>query len=183
MRIHFIKVCTDPEVHDLDGLQLLLLDESKNGMALGSIGKMEGKCKTARITSNLDSIRQIQSRVTNEVKGIEFMSKNSDEKRGYGSKMGISSTLKFTEDQPLLGLYGTESQNGIKKLGFITLDLQCQNKKEHVSYILIWLIVIGIGFLILLCSLIGIKYSLRNRLPLQNEPPVREEIPPIDIEL
>ena len=57
--------------------------------------------------------------------GIEFYTDSASEQKSYGSNVGIFTTWEFTEDYPLVGLYGTETKRGIKEFGFITLDTEC----------------------------------------------------------
>merc|ERR1712110_1180462 len=40
--------------------------------------------------------------------------------------MGDKQKWEFNSDAPLIGVYGNVSEVGIEKLGFITLDVQCQ---------------------------------------------------------
>ena len=39
----------------------------------------------------------------------------------------ITTSWAFTEDRPLIGLFGDSSKGKINRIGFVSLDMQCQN--------------------------------------------------------
>ena len=39
----------------------------------------------------------------------------------------ITTSWAFTEERPLIGVFGDSSKGKINKIGFVSLDMQCQN--------------------------------------------------------
>ena len=39
----------------------------------------------------------------------------------------ITTSWAFTEDRPLIGVFGDSSKGKINRIGFVSLDMQCQN--------------------------------------------------------
>ena len=79
-----------------------------------------------RLSSPIDKIKAA-TKSNKGVQGLEFFYEDKRAKIGDMDGRSVDTQKwKFTEDQALYGVYGESSPNGIEKLGFITLDRQCQ---------------------------------------------------------
>ena len=129
MRLHSLTVCLN-ENERLSGLNFHLAenaytDEPGNRVDLGAIGKLEGTCKTLKLSQSVDRIRA-SDRVKSRVKIVEDMMILSGQ---YALNIGeVSEEFTqwvFDEKEPLVGVYGRQWDD-ITQMGFITLDIACQ---------------------------------------------------------
>ena len=98
---------------------------------MSSIGDTDassrGKCLELSLSTPIEILELSQSgsvvdalRLTKEGKSKE-----------YGDIGGDIFKLEFSEEQPLIGLYGYEDSSKIAQLGFYTLDAQCAATKPE----------------------------------------------------
>lgn len=137
MRLWSYEVCADEE--GIQGLQFVLSEKdlsevsediSAATLALDPIGIMEGDCSTHRLSSPLRAIKA-QSHEGGVIDGLKVNDVNGFKLEfGKGMKSGTIGEDKqwwpFALSAPVIGIYGNHSERGIEKLGFITLDEQCQ---------------------------------------------------------
>ena len=131
MKLDGFVMCTDGD--NVTGLQFFLTQtpyletEYAELLLLDPIGQMTGDCGSLRFSGPVDHVKASTKR-NNGVRGLAFH--YEDKKAEVGGSLGgfrvSTQDWHFTEDQELIGVYGESSPNGIEKLGFITLDLQCQ---------------------------------------------------------
>lgn len=92
---------------------------------MGAIGNMEGDCTTLKLTGGLDRIRAYKGALPG-VRSIRFYRGNLA--KTYGKMKDDYTQWLFTEENPLVGVYGRHNEHGIEQLGFISLDTACQAK-------------------------------------------------------
>jgi len=122
--------CTEGD--QVVGLQFFLTetpyleDQYSSLLVLDPIGKLTGNCGSLRLSSPIDKIKAA-TKSNKGIQGLEFFYEDKRVKIGDMDGSSVDTQKwKFTEDQALYGVYGESSPNGIEKLGFITLDRQCQ---------------------------------------------------------
>lgn len=134
MRLHSFKTCQDSD-DNVIGIQFFMAvnpytEVDVDLYEMAPIGLMEGICHTVKPSGPLHQIRAAGG--DDGVTGIKYY--NGDEKQ-YGDvpkRRWKKTDWEFSEDQPLVGLYGRQSERGIEQIGFITLDTQCQLAAEIV---------------------------------------------------
>ena len=99
---------------------------------------MEGDkitCKKVELTKGITKIKASSNKRGSGVNNVQYEYANKKEK--FGSKKNELDKDKnarewsFTDDKPLIGLYGRATDGvGINQLGFITLDVECQSAIE-----------------------------------------------------
>lgn len=97
--------------------------ESTERFEMGAIGNMDGECTSLQLTGGLDRIRAYDGALPG-VRNIRFYRGNLA--KTYGKIQDQFTQWLFTEENPLVGIYGRQNENGIEQLGFITLDTVCQ---------------------------------------------------------
>ena len=129
MRLYSFTTCENAD-GNITGLQFFLSEsqylehpEDEQLITLDPLGKMTGNCQTMTLQGHLDKIEASYNE-ENGVHGLRFY--RDGKYKDYGKLSDDTVTWDFTDDKPLLGLYGNHNTKGIKKLGFITLDLACQ---------------------------------------------------------
>jgi hypothetical protein len=130
MQVDGFWTCTEGD--QVVGLQFFLSetpfleDQYSSLLHLDPIGKLTGNCGSLRLSGPIDKIKAA-SKSNKGVRGLEFFYEDKKVKIGDMNGWKVDTQKwKFTEDQALYGVYGESSPNGIEKLGFITLDRQCQ---------------------------------------------------------
>jgi hypothetical protein len=81
---------------------------------------MIGRCQKITLSGGFDRVRASSNDANSGVNSIRFYRGNS--KKTYGKIDDDFTEWNFTEDKPLVGFYGRQSDRGIEQLGFITLD-------------------------------------------------------------
>ena len=134
MRIHSFTTCVDSHGYVI-GLQFSLTsnpysadEDSEAIIELGAIGNMNGDCTTLTLEGGFDKIRAYESEYG--VRNLRFY--REDRAKTYGKLKDEFTEWLFTNETPLVGLYGRQSTNGIEELGFITLDTACQGLPNEV---------------------------------------------------
>lgn len=84
---------------------------------------MTGDCQEMMIEGPLSSIRASYGDRLG-LSGISYF--RGLTKKTYGTVGEEYTEWVITEDEPLVGLYGNYNENGVERLGLITLDVQCQ---------------------------------------------------------
>ena len=128
MRPHSVKTCRIDE--SVTGIQIILANNAyktnaNNFIKLDPLGSMTGNCDTVKLPGDV-----------NKIKASKLAGDMSIEYKIYGQlnqKYGeLDSTYSkfwhFTDSNPLVGLYGYQSEAGIEELGFITLNTSCQSQ-------------------------------------------------------
>ena len=129
MRLHSLTVCQDENLK-LAGLNFHLAENAYTDLPgdrvdLGAIGKLEGTCKTLKLSQSVDRIRAID-RVRSRVKIVEdILILSGQYALSIGEVDGDFTQWVFDENEPLVGVYGRQ-WNDITQMGFITLDTACQ---------------------------------------------------------
>ena len=129
MKLDGFWTCHDGD--NLVGLQFFLsetpylVDQHAELLHMPWIGQQTGNCGSFRLPGPIDRIKA-SSKKNKGVRGIAF---HFDDKKAEIGDLGgwkvNTQDWYFSEEYPLYGIYGEQSPNGIEKLGFITLDLQC----------------------------------------------------------
>ena len=128
MRLYSFTTCTDSD-ESIKGIQFVLSngqysDPTATKFELDPIGQMTGECNEMLIEGPLSSIRASYAADLKGLNGISYF--RGMKKKTYGSIGDEYTEWLVTEDQPLVGLYGNYNDEGVERLGLITLDLQCQ---------------------------------------------------------
>ena len=127
MRLHSITTChTDGRVTGLQfhmALDPEAIDEEVYDMA--PLGLMTGQCDTLELPEGLDKIKATMNSRDSTV-SLVYKHEGTDLKQKYGDQSDERTTWTFTEQNPLVGLYGRQTERGISQLGFITIDTACQ---------------------------------------------------------
>ena len=85
---------------------------------------MIGDCDTIMTPEGLD---EIAATISLNKSGIRYQKGRRDIRETRGELDSHSQTeWYFTEDKPLVGMYGRLSNLGLSQIGFITLDKECQ---------------------------------------------------------
>ena len=142
MRLWGYRVCADGD--SFQGLQFILSEKDYSEpiedfetetLVLDPIGIMEGDCSQEKLSAPLRAIKamihddRIDGLKVNDLAGnkLEF---------GEGMKKGTLGEDKqwwpIALSAPVIGIYGHHGEGGIEKLGFITLDEQCQMELDTV---------------------------------------------------
>ena len=98
-------------------------DEEVYDMA--PIGLMSGECEKLDLPQGLDRIKATMNTQESSL-SIKYKIFDADLLQEYGEVTDAKTTWAFTEENPLVGLYGRQTEAGIVQLGFITLDTACQ---------------------------------------------------------
>lgn len=88
--------------------------------------EVDGECGSLRFSGPVTQLK-VAEKKKKEIRAFEF--KYDDKVTKIGDMTGFRverKTWDFTEDKPLVGVYGETSDRGIEKLGMIRLDLACQ---------------------------------------------------------
>ena len=99
------------------------VDEEVYDMA--PIGVMGGECDKLDLPQGLDRIKASMNTQESSL-SIKYKIFDTDLLQTYGEVADEKTTWAFTEENPLIGLYGRQTDAGIVQLGFITLDTACQ---------------------------------------------------------
>ena len=93
-------------------------------MALDPLGRMTN-CKEVKpgSTRKIHKIEASHSS-SNGLTGLKYYAGSAELE--YGDLSNDTTVWTFTEENPLIGVYGTYSSNKIQKLGFISLNTRCQ---------------------------------------------------------
>lgn len=98
---------------------------------MAPIGVMTGDCEVLELPEGLDKIK---ASLNSADSGVSIMYKVFDGvlKETYG-ELNDNNLVewRFTDENPLVGLYGRQTEAGISQLGFITLDTACQVAVEE----------------------------------------------------
>jgi hypothetical protein len=88
---------------------------------------MTGNCETLELTDGLGKIKaSLSSGAQSSGVSITYKHYSNELIKTYGEiDSEGKTTWHFTDDQPLVGLYGRQTETGIAQLGFITLDTAC----------------------------------------------------------
>jgi len=128
MRLHSITTChTEGQV---TGLQFHMAMDPYTAVGeevydMAPIGLMEGTCEPLELPEGLNKVK---ASLNSAESGVSIMYKIYDGvlKVEYGELNDNNMVeWKFTEENPLVGMYGRQTENGISQLGFITLDTAC----------------------------------------------------------
>jgi len=105
------------------------VDEEVYDMA--PIGVMTGDCEALELPEGLDKIK---ASLNSADSGVSIMYKvfGGALKETYG-ELNDNNIVewRFTDEAPLVGLYGRQTESGISQLGFVTLDTACQAAVEE----------------------------------------------------
>ena len=128
MRLQGITTChTEGRVTGLQFHMALdpyeAIDEEAYDMA--PIGLMSGNCEKLDLPQGLDRIKASMNAQESSL-SIKYKIFDADLLQTYGEVTDDKTTWAFTEENPLVGLYGRQTDAGIVQLGFITLDTACQ---------------------------------------------------------
>ena len=130
MRLHTVTTCTTTgsSAGELTGARISVLDPAKpdsTPIELPLIG-VEGKgCMSLKLTKLLDKIEA--SSDDNVVNSIRYVVKPNQ--KTYGTFNGATSAeWTFTEQTPMVGIYGQMTGDSITQLGFITTSPECEVK-------------------------------------------------------
>ena len=138
MKLFAFNVCMD-ESKNVYGLQLILSKnaynesmENSTTIALDPIGTMEGlNCiKGVKLESPIVKVKAQYSETLHLVSGFKFWFEDDEDDELQVGWERIEDPVfgedqmswRFNQSLPLIGLYGHQSDRGIEKLGFITLD-------------------------------------------------------------
>jgi len=105
------------------------VDEEVYDMA--PIGVMAGDCEALELPEGLDKIK---ASLNSADSGVSIMYKvfGGALKETYGELNDNNMVeWRFTDENPLVGLYGRQTETGISQLGFVTLDTACQAAIEE----------------------------------------------------
>lgn len=84
---------------------------------------MTSDCETIELRGPLDKIR-IAISSDGGLNGIRYY--RGRRGKTYGSVRRGYTDTRFSEDKPVVGLYGSHNGSRIEQLGFLTLDTECQ---------------------------------------------------------
>ena len=135
MRLYSFITCTNFDGNVI-GLQFILsanarLDPMAIKYPLDPIGQTNDECQEMKIAGPLTRIRASYSE-ENGVDSIRYY--RGDQMKTYGELGDDYTEWQLQNDQPLVGVYGYQSERGIEKLGFITFDVQCQMELENEDW-------------------------------------------------
>ena len=136
MRLHSITTCSD-STDSVTGLQFFLASNPyEDGVSdlyeMQAIGQMTGECETLKLPDGLDRIKASLSPEESDL-SIKYKVFSEVLSKVYGDiDKEDFVQWDFTEEKPLVGLYGRQSEAGIDQLGFITLNIECQLAHEEV---------------------------------------------------
>jgi len=128
MRLQGITTChTEGKVTGLQFHMALdpyeAVDEEVYDMA--PIGLMSGECEKLDLPQGLDKVKATMNSLESSL-SIKYKIFDTDLLQTYGEFTNEKTTWSFSEENPLIGLYGRQTEAGIAQLGFITLDTACQ---------------------------------------------------------
>ena len=122
MRLYQITTCVN-NWKDVVGLQFTLatdayvdddsLTQERVKVELGEIGKLEGDCETLSLRGSVDEVQvSVGGKyIANGIQSVSYI--RSGRGKSYGNiAPGIKSWI-FTEDTPLIGVYGKHEDYGI----------------------------------------------------------------------
>lgn len=89
------------------------------------IGLMSGECEKLDLPQGLDKVKATMNPLESSL-SIKYKIFDTDLLQTYGEFTSEKTTWSFSEENPLIGLYGRQTEYGIAQLGFITLDTACQ---------------------------------------------------------
>merc|ERR1719336_3633474 len=89
------------------------------------IGLMGGECEKLDLPQGLDKVKATMNPLESSL-SIKYKIFDADLLQEYGEVTEEKTTWSFAEENPLVGLYGRQTEAGITQLGFITLDTACQ---------------------------------------------------------
>jgi len=98
---------------------------------MAPIGVMAGDCEPLELPEGLDKIK---ASLNSADSGMSILYKvfGGALKETYGELNDNNMVeWRFTDEAPLVGLYGRQTETGISQLGFVTLDTACQAAVEE----------------------------------------------------
>ena len=129
MRLHSITTCHDDG--DVYGLQFHMAMNPYEAVGeevydMAPIGVMsKGVCDVLELPEGLTRIK-VNLQSAEAGLDIQYKIANGVLKETYGQiEADNFETWKFTAENPLIGLYGRQTEAGISQLGFVTLDTAC----------------------------------------------------------
>ena len=132
MRLSGMDIVVDKK-NNVVGLQMKMTDtETAETVTLSPIGTMSPPNKGKVISQDLSKPVQILEASTSGSDGVRALKLVQDgNSKTWGSLSRDSFKLTFTEQQPLIGLYGYEENGKIMQLGFYSLDAECAATKPE----------------------------------------------------
>ena len=137
MHLQSLTACTN-DYGNVVGLQFIMSSNDYRSPrdftadeVLDPIGVMRGKCDDIPLTGPLDRIRASDSN-GDGLKGLRFYRGGRAKTFGTIDDEDDSSYREwfFADDSPLVGYFGSQSENGIEHLSFISYDSRCQTRLE-----------------------------------------------------
>ena len=134
MRLYKITTCVN-SWKDVVGIQFTLatdayvdddsLTRERVKVKLGEIGKLEGDCETLSLRGSVEEVQvNVGGKyIANGIQGVAYI--RAGRGKSYGNAGAGLKSWYFTEDTPLIGVYGKHEDYGIQKIGFITYDAKC----------------------------------------------------------
>merc|ERR1712113_4246 len=140
MRVHSIKTChADGNVTGLQFFMALdpyetLGDAGEEFIEMAPIGSMTGQCDWLELPEGLDKIKATLAPGATAVSiKYRIVDGPNEMTTAYGDLDQNNKIIwSFDDANPLVGLYGRQTEAGISQLGFITLDTACQAAAEEV---------------------------------------------------
>ena len=136
LRIHTVATCEDADEH-ITGIRFTMRGDASSGppaqLAMGALGPLVNCSQefepTAYPGRRIDKI-DVQWNQRDGVTGLRYGLGRRSLTFGSIEDSLATTSWVFTEENPLIGVYGDYNNGKINKLGFITVDTQCQQGIE-----------------------------------------------------
>jgi len=140
MRLSALKTChADGNVTGLQFFMALdpykaIWHEGEELIEMAPIGSMTGQCDWLELPEGLDRIKATLTPGASAVSiKYRIVDGPNELTTAYGElDQNNKAVWSFDDANPLVGLYGRQTEAGISQLGFITLDTACQAAAEEV---------------------------------------------------
>ena len=186
MRIDSFLTCTD-DFGEVTGVQMRIRDpsdpEEENSVDLTMLGYEGNDCERLTLKGGVNKVEASVSQLPSKSFGLNSIRYVADpNQKTYGSFLRpFASTWEFDPLQPVIGLYGLENplEKSVVQLGFITLDIACQEefdsrwdgeivneiliKSEQEDNTMLFLLIIGVAVLVLITVIIVIVCVVRSK--------------------
>ena len=142
MRLYAIQHCE--ELNRMIGIRVFVADtediSARTRLGTHGITDREGTCQSSTLPSQVITAGRIYSKeytlVEDEtpvemISGIQLTyiepETNGERTVSFGELRGQSVSTKFDTDKtPLLGVYGTQDENGFTSMGWVYYDIECK---------------------------------------------------------
>ena len=136
LRIQTIATCEDADEH-ITGIRFTMRGDGSSGppaqLAMGALGPLANcsqEFSPARYPGGRVESIEAQWNQRDGVTGLRYRMGGRSLTSGRIDPSLATTSWVFTEENPLIGVYGDYNNGKINKLGFVTVDTQCQQGIE-----------------------------------------------------